>query len=962
MASWVEWVRSLPAGLSHFRGREQEEATPVPADGAVKNLNLSIHYVSHQQPSVREHLQNWRDQITKQARLLLLLDGEGRVKEEEEACSSSSVVEAHLRMATASGPGWKGWVFGCRELVLGWLVCHAAGTSGDQQERVCLRLCNYATRLGPHILTLGHSTKRDDEGQAGFFGEGVKVEINRLVASGVDVRYWTAGCRWEFFHATNAEATSSNPVQELAVRFHHQNGHSGSSVSPVGPLHTLVELLGLPSSSFNPLHFLFLASSPPSSPSSSSSTRDSPTATPLQCRGYRGLNLLLDSTFHGQVFVHGIFVQEETASLHGLGLNLVASGLPFKLGRDRDSLDVQGLVGHLLCSLFAPESFRLNPPEVMEAALAAVYDFLNHKEASSRFRYCFATARATTTSQRDQRAMARYLLQRFLSLHGENAVPTSPENSNTNENRKDEARMLGAQLVPLSDLLFAFLYELCPDECPTLDRFWQRHSKAILALPEYIDPTTEAPPPYTCPLIPLEAGGALAALAASIKGMVTELFAPVHITGYQVRFKEFPTEAQNGRRLTPLKVVLEKEQKECTFYIIDDRCMGPDSVHKKLQEEDPGFHCSGTNCGCLRDVLVDELLQTLDMSARKSVERFIRRRTFGRIYKDDMPSSPINKLTEHHPSLASSSSSAGGSSSFFSPPSPSSPRSPSSILAATPFDDGGDGRTSPQHIHDSNLPQEEGGGGRGLADSALEYMQRDLRECLSATASASGGASTSRLLLREPRKEEVESHCGGSRQDERDLSTLLKTDLRILGCPLYVEKPQTSELSSLHPLQAMLFDQNLISTNRHNALKASRELWLFAGMLRDLAQHVLGLPSSVLLSILWEDSRCVAFNLGHNLFFNLRYFEGLLSSKTKPPQAREEPPASPTQMLSFWFTTFCHELAHNKAKGHDRRHESVMEHLIAQALPALTAFISDNAAALAGWESYGRRLSRKYPM
>ena len=66
---------------------------------------------------------------------------------------------------------------------------------------------NYGGLITVDAMALGNSSKRGQSGATGFFGEGVKVEINRLTASGMDVHYKTpiegadggdAHARWSF--------------------------------------------------------------------------------------------------------------------------------------------------------------------------------------------------------------------------------------------------------------------------------------------------------------------------------------------------------------------------------------------------------------------------------------------------------------------------------------------------------------------------------------------------------------------------------------------------------------------------------------------------------------------------------------------------------------------------------------------------------------------------------------------
>lgn len=73
----------------------------------------------------------------------------------------------------------------------------------------------------------------------------------------------------------------------------------------------------------------------------------------------------------------------------------------------------------------------------------------------------------------------------------------------------------------------------------------------------------------------------------------------------------------------------------------------------------------------------------------------------------------------------------------------------------------------------------------------------------------------------------------------------------------------------------------------------------------------------------------VAFNSNGSLFFSLaKYMEQLRAGFTKE------------QLLAYWFTTLCHELAHNIESAHNKNHEAAMEQLVTAFLPAISETLS----------------------
>ncbi|KAG5190896.1 hypothetical protein JKP88DRAFT_251844 [Tribonema minus] len=92
-----------------------------------------------------------------------------------------------------------------------------------------------------------------------------------------------------------------------------------------------------------------------------------------------------------------------------------------------------------------------------------------------------------------------------------------------------------------------------------------------------------------------------------------------------------------------------------------------------------------------------------------------------------------------------------------------------------------------------------------------------------------------------------------------------------------------------------------------------------------LGVRVFGLPRAdavAKLRLFWDDSTVIAFNKGGSLFFNMEYW--LRQCKQAPPAEGN----ADRDRRYFWFVVFCHELAHNVAKGHGKDHESAEEVLL----------------------------------
>lgn len=196
---------------------------------------------------------------------------------------------------------------------------------------------NYGGIITVDAMVLGVSSKRGQSGATGFFGEGVKVEINRLTASGVKVKYDTPvegtvnhHAKWDFTY--QAEEGGASEVLHL-----HMEGHDGPTKG------VTVRAIGLPRGrpAIDPRMFLFLQKE---------YTRVS--APPQAGEQVAGIDVLLDKEHEGKIYVGGIFALPWT-TLKGVGLNYTGGGDSFKhvgLGRDRTSVHVHELI-HLLVLL-----------------------------------------------------------------------------------------------------------------------------------------------------------------------------------------------------------------------------------------------------------------------------------------------------------------------------------------------------------------------------------------------------------------------------------------------------------------------------------------------------------------------------------------------------------------------------------------------------------------------------------
>ncbi|CAG8694418.1 12269_t:CDS:2, partial [Acaulospora morrowiae] len=92
----------------------------------------------------------------------------------------------------------------------------------------------------------------------------------------------------------------------------------------------------------------------------------------------------------------------------------------------------------------------------------------------------------------------------------------------------------------------------------------------------------------------------------------------------------------------------------------------------------------------------------------------------------------------------------------------------------------------------------------------------------------------------------------------------------------------------------------------------SKSLTRFVNILRDLCEVFELQPKAV--HIFYDNnSNSIAFNRGRALFFNFRFYLGLHND--------EDSDVTSSETLTYWYMTFCHELAHNFIAPHNSEHE-----------------------------------------
>lgn len=152
--------------------------------------------------------------------------------------------------------------------------------------------------LAPRLKNAFAGRSRQSMTDAGQFGEGGKVEINRLVQEGCTVKYWTGNATWTFARLTAPGCTK--PELHVTVQPGQEVYHFVGIAISATPTHQQ-RLLQVDQCLFLQGNYSKIASE----------------VNPK--RRYTGMELLLDQSHWGKVFVQGMYVvDEETYKQFGL--------------------------------------------------------------------------------------------------------------------------------------------------------------------------------------------------------------------------------------------------------------------------------------------------------------------------------------------------------------------------------------------------------------------------------------------------------------------------------------------------------------------------------------------------------------------------------------------------------------------------------------------------------------------
>ena len=850
----------------------------LPPVNEIKRLNLHENYADHKSPNSSEHIQNWSDGCVELAikiyneNINQLKTFFGQQKLEIPPLNTFQFSRDIQIISHSPNEFNEFYIMIFHDLLrkgekytLGYLLVETTPS-----YELNIFIFNGSTGLSIDILTLGYSTKRNNEHMAGNFGEGVKVEILRLLKYQSSVSYLTNNQVWKF----SLMLEGSHKVLGVNSESLSLNYYSPSEYHHL--YHTSILLRDIPQTAYRKSDYIFFYQL----------KNEQFKFRQFRCEKFQ---ILFDEIFHSKVYLKNFFVYDIDEAKYQFGINIFTSVKELNIGRDRNSISPHKIQ---LLIPFAYHHNEQNPSPyhsheeylpLLAEFTKRIYSLLNSSLSSTSI-LSYPNNNNNNNVLNHFAPMVESLLTYFKFLHGENAIPVKMK---THQQDK-EAEVLGAKLVEIKSKLFDWLVK--SPNFPNLNQFWTKHSEKIFALPEFILEGDSLPPHYSCKFVSTFVSENDANFAKYLSNYSVKLLNP-YIEHHQIRFKSFPE--GNCRRVIPL----EDARKEL-FFILDSRLFHIRKVHEYLESE--GNICRNQksennngeiSCFCQVKLLIEDLKFALKQRGIHQIER---------IYSTNMENDYFSSFGSYRPSSSPS------------PPSPSSPSPNSKIASNTtqnPVDhdrdhnnnnnnnNNNEDEINPVSSERNQIIKEEKQVIETILDSEILNIINDLQN----SRNPKSGNLRFSIACESPNFEQLKK-CPMIKLPHQSWNFFVPTD-----------KPNPFENPNLfldnHNYNIGL-DKLLISLNT------------FCKLIEILTTKVFNYYLTK-IHLFWQDTNLIAFNSNQFIYFNFRFYHTMFLSGHMQSNVDHL-----SAVIDYWYVVYAHELAHNRFHNHNLDHERAMQNLI----------------------------------
>ncbi|KAL0210597.1 hypothetical protein RCL1_005033 [Eukaryota sp. TZLM3-RCL] len=860
------------------------------------SLNMVKRYRDHLPPSSRENLQNWRDQCYKLAHVAdpsnPFPNPEFQTQHFENY--QNSRISFHLYSAWAS------------EELLGWVLQTCSQINKTQE----IFLYNNHTLLEPSILRFGHSDKTNSPFLAGTYGDGLKAELNRLLATGSGFSYD------EYFKMITNFRIRTGPN---AWTFHHDDQDSllcdiGATSEKVSSYGTLIHISDISTSSvaIDPTKYLFLQSN-----------QDLGTIVSHVSKGKKIMTtILMEPRFHDKIFFHGIYICNLSDKYSvGVDINTLITS-DTGLGIERNNVSQSFVVQQLLsvCAAVQQQEEQEISTNVLNDLRLRIFTGLQAQ--SLMYSY----------SGNNQQSLGEFLFEGFiLKEHQKFMKERSPSTAVPKMNRipltekesvsyGEELRMFGWIPKSFKNTTLLGLLRLAP-KCPCYTTIQSSYTTRYVLLPEYVT-SEQLNLPYKLddeaePQTFFFQEKKDDDLFIQLRDIMLELVNDNNaLSPFSIRYKLFPTNT-TPRSITPLKY------KGNVYYIVDIRQFTQKKFHEFFKEEDSDYQCNGETCSCIHMHFFDELLEAIehvfpDSKRKTKATRALQRKMMSQlsavksVTNIPEPQKPQSK-EQQQPEPSSNNKPASTKSSIAKPTSTKPSRKPAEEVTDELKDLKVEQQTTPcppprPTPPDINAPYFE-----NVVDAA--------NKCVKKTGESSTASAEAELIFHAAKQSQlVLQEKYGYTQAETEINLVKNHEMSELVMAIGVTVYSNPGLESqLNKFVSEIMDLAYIVAQLWNSFYADND---------------------VKCNVYYDESPIIAFNRGGRIYFNVFYHIKLRSLALD-------------YVLSHWFTVIVHELAHNLVPNHGQEFSKVFEHLVTTYIPP---FVERNGNIKAAVELVRRSL------
>jgi hypothetical protein len=439
--------------------------------------------------------------------------------------------------------------------------------------------------------------------------------------------------------------------------------------------------------------------------------------------------------------------------------------------------------------------------------------------------------------------------------------------------------------------LFGWLREA--DNFPTVQKYWIKHGKLVLDLPEYVCTIDEVLPYHVAKKVTFP-NTSETEFAMAIRQQISNYFEDI-VSARQIRFKDF-SNIPNTRRFVSLQPI--PGYTNTWFFIVDVRLLTLEKVHSDFKKIDPSFHCHGVKCGCIQNILIEDILALMPSQQKSALDCKFRKK-----YLDSLPTNLNTSAPEPQDDFLIDESNLPL------PPNIAQTNSNIGMQQNSVKNQNGNSKGDTKHqVNPSTSDTEK--------RDELHRIDRQSLSNLATTTNNVAHACFQRCATAAPI---MESTFISQTQVDSKSSTPIENDGNADIVP-----GTFRHIHSVGNMKVYMHNESIPAISGYEALSMGREVIHFSALLNRIVRDVFHYPLDRVAIFIGATST-IAFNRQGQIFFNVMAMESYIPHK------------SPLAAFDLMYNIFCHELAHNVQSQHNAEFAAVLGDVSTHCMDAYAA-------------------------